>query len=83
VTLNAVLGRMALNLGDVARLAPGQLVVLDPPRSGAGPQGAVRIDCDGEALFLAELGQAHGAYVLRITDFINEEQEFLDGLLPG
>jgi flagellar motor switch protein FliM len=83
VRLDAVLGRAGLSLGEVARLKPGQLLALDPPRSATGVAGAVRIDCDGEALFVAELGQAHGAYVLRITDFINEEQEFLDGLFPG
>lgn len=83
VRLDAVLGKSQLSLGDLARLKPGALLALDPPGTAAGAAGAVRIDCDGEPLFAAELGQAHGAYVLRITDFINEEQEFLDGLFPG
>jgi flagellar motor switch protein FliM len=83
VRLVAVLGRVDLSLGEISRLRPGQLVTLDPPRAAANAPGQVRIDCDGQSLFVAELGQAHGAYVLRITDFINEEREFLNGLFPG
>lgn len=78
VTLRAVLEERQLTLGEIAGLKVGQRLELQ-----ATPRSRVRVECNEQALFWCALGQADGAYTLRIEDFVDREQEFLDGILPG
>ncbi len=75
VTLEAVLEERTVDLGDVAEFAVGQVLELQ-----ATAQSLVRLDCNGQALFRARLGQSKGAYMLEIKHVIDTEQEFVDDL---
>ena len=76
VTLQAVLDERDLTLGDIAGLRVGQMLPLR-----ATPQSQVKIVCNEQALFWCELGQAEGAYTLRVQDFADEEQDLIDAIL--
>ena len=75
VSLKAVLEERTVDLGDVAAFEVGQVIELQ-----ATPRSLVRLECNGQALFRCHLGQSQGAYMLRVEDVIDEEQEFIDDL---
>lgn len=75
VTLEAVLEERTVDLADVAAFQVGQVIELQ-----ATAQSLVRLECNGQALFRARLGQSQGTYVLEVRDVIDAEQEFLDDL---
>ena len=78
VRLSAVLDeRMAL-LGEVAGFQVGQVVELN-----ATAHARVRLECDGERLVWCHLGKSQGKYTLRVDEFIDREQEFLNEILSG
>lgn len=76
VTLKAVLEERQLTLGDVAGLKVGQVLELQ-----ATPRSRVRMECNDQALFWCELGQAEGSYTLRVDEFVDLEQEFINDIL--
>ncbi|HEY8261169.1 MAG TPA: FliM/FliN family flagellar motor C-terminal domain-containing protein, partial [Methylosinus sp.] len=65
-----------LTLGDIARFEVGQIVELP-----VTPTGLIKLECEGQALFWCEIGQKDGAYTIRIEDFVDKEQEFIDDVL--
>jgi flagellar motor switch protein FliM len=77
VTLRAVLEERPLTLGEISELKVGQVLKLQ-----ATPRSRVKLESSDQALFWCHLGQSEGAYVLRVDDFVDHEQEFLDDVLP-
>ncbi len=78
VVLRAVLDERMQTLGDISALKVGQVLELD-----ATPRSRIRVECNGEALLWCEIGKSNGAYTLRVDDFIDQDQEFMHGLLSG
>ncbi|MGY2047692.1 flagellar motor switch protein FliM [Methylobacterium sp. JK268] len=76
VTLHAVLEERTLTLGEIANLKVGQVLTLD-----ATPKSRVKLESKDEPLFWCQVGQANGTYVLRIEDEIDQDKEFMDGVL--
>lgn len=76
VTLSAVMEKREMTLASIARLEIGQII--DLPVS---PTSLVKLVCEGEALFWCEIGQKDGAYTIRIDDFVDQEQEFIDDVI--
>lgn len=70
VTLRAVLEERTLTLGEIADLKVGQVIGLD-----ATPATRVRLEGNERPLFWCHMGQAQGAYVLRVDEAITPERE--------
>ena len=75
-SLRAVLEERHLTLGELADLKIGQVLELQ-----ATPRSRVKLEGNEQALFWCHVGQAEGSYVLRIDDFVDQEQEFIDDVL--
>jgi flagellar motor switch protein FliM len=65
-------------LEDIALLKVGQVLTLQ-----ATTKSRVRLECNGEPLYWCQLGQDEGHYTLRVDDFIDQEQEFIDDVLSS
>lgn len=78
VTLQAVLDERDLTLGEIADLKVGQMLPLR-----VTPQSQVKLGCNDQTLFWCELGQAEGAYTLRVRDFADEERGMIDAILSA
>ncbi|HJU31151.1 MAG TPA: FliM/FliN family flagellar motor switch protein [Hyphomicrobiaceae bacterium] len=78
VALSAVLDERTMTLGDVSELRVGQVIHLT-----ATPRSRVHLECDGERMVLCEFGKSNGVYTLRVDEFIDREQEFMNDLLAG
>jgi len=78
VTLSAVIEKTDLTLADVARFEAGQIIELP-----VSPTGLVALMCEGQSLFWCEIGQKDGSYTIRIDDFVDQQQEFIDDVLRG
>ncbi|MCB8823478.1 flagellar motor switch protein FliM [Microvirga rosea] len=76
VTLKAVLEERYLSLGEIADLKVGQVLELQ-----ATPRSRVKLEGNDQPLFWCHVGKAEGSYVLRVDDFIDQEQEFIDDVL--
>ncbi|MCK0207916.1 FliM/FliN family flagellar motor switch protein [Starkeya koreensis] len=77
VRLRAVLEQREISLGEASQLAVGQILQLQ-----ATPRSRVKLESAEQALFWCSLGQAEGAYVLRVEEAVDLEQEFIDDILP-
>jgi len=78
VTLKAVLEERHLSLGEIADLKVGQILELQ-----ATPRSRVKLEGNNQGLFWCHVGKAEGSYVLRVDEFINQEQEFIDDVLSS
>ncbi|GEM_PF-7058426 len=78
VACRAVLDGGEMLLADVARLQVGQVLELRT-REGA----PVRLECNGEPLFHAELGQADGRFVLRLRQPVDAAEELAQAMITG
>jgi flagellar motor switch protein FliM len=76
VTLTAILEERPLTLGEITELKVGDILELN-----ATPTSRVKVKCNDEALFWCQLGQSQGFYTLRLDDFVDQEEEFLDDIL--
>lgn len=76
VKLRATIEEHQFTLGDIADLKVGQVLKLQ-----ATPTSRIKLECNNEALFWCQLGQDDGAYTVRVEDFVDQEQEFLDDIL--
>ncbi len=76
VSVQAVMEKRGLTLADIARLEVGQIVELP-----ISPSSLIKLECERQALFWCELGQKDGAYTVRIEDFVDQDQEFIDDVL--
>ncbi|MGX1101219.1 flagellar motor switch protein FliM [Amorphus sp. MBR-141] len=77
VTLNAILESREISLGDISELKVGQVLQLS-----ATPRTRVKLEGNNQPLFWCQLGQAEGLYKLRIEEMVDQEQEFIDDILP-
>ncbi|WP_244612997.1 FliM/FliN family flagellar motor switch protein [Methylosinus sp. Ce-a6] len=78
VTLSAVMEKTDLTLANVARFEVGQVIELP-----VSPTGLVALMCEGQSLFWCEIGQKDGSYTIRIDDFVDQQQEFIEDVLRG
>jgi flagellar motor switch protein FliM len=78
VTLNAVLDQRTMRLGEISHFRVGQVLQLK-----ATPRTRVHLECDGERMVLCEFGKSNGVYTLRVDDFVDREQEFMNDILSG
>jgi len=74
----ATLDGGTITLGDVAQLKVGEILELDIP-----VDSPVRLSSNDEDLFWCELGQADGAFTLKIIEPAREKKDFLDVMLEG
>ena len=78
VAVRAVLDERWITLEEVSSLKVGQVMQLN-----ATPSSRVRVECNDEPLLWCQLGKSNGVYTLRVDEFIDPEQEFLDDILFG
>ena len=78
VTLSAVLDQRTMRLGEISHFRIGQILELE-----ATPRTRVHLECDGERMVLCEFGKSNGVYTLRVDDFVDREQEFMNDILSG
>lgn len=76
VTVRAVIEEQGFTLANIADLQVGNVLKLR-----ATSRSRVKLEGNSEPLFWCQLGQAEGKYTLRIEDFVDSQQEFLDDLL--
>jgi flagellar motor switch protein FliM len=77
VAVRGVIEERHLTLQDVAGLKTGMVVPLQ-----ATANSRVKLECNMQPLFWCELGQADGFYTLRVDEFVDQEQEFINGIAP-
>lgn len=77
VTLRAVIEERQFTLADIANLRVGKIFQLL-----ATPQSRVRLECEDQPLFWCQLGQGDGLYTVRVEENVDQEQEFIDDILP-
>ena len=78
VTLSAVLDERTMRLGEISQFQVGQVLQLK-----ATPRTRVHLECDGERMVLCQFGKSNGAYTLRVADFVDREQEFMNDIING
>jgi flagellar motor switch protein FliM len=76
VRLQAILEERTMTLGEISELKIGQVIELQ-----ASPRSPIQLQNNNETVFWCQLGQRDGSYVLRVQDFVDQEQEFFDDLL--
>ncbi|MBI1867227.1 MAG: FliM/FliN family flagellar motor switch protein [Methylocystis sp.] len=76
ITIHATMEKRDLTLNDIACFEVGRVV-----RLPTSPTGLLKLECEGQALFWCTLGQKDGFYTIRIEDFIDHDQEFIDDVL--
>ena len=47
------------------------------------PRTRVHLECDGQRMVVCQFGKSNGVYTLRVDDFIDREQEFMNDILSG
>lgn len=78
VALSAILDERPGTLGEVAGFEVGKVVEFN-----ATANSRVRLECNGERLMWCHLGKSQGKYTLRVEEFVDREQEFLDEILSS
>ena len=78
VKLSAVLDQRTMDLGEISQFSVGQLLELK-----ANPRTRVSLECDGARMVTCEFGRSNGVYTLRVEDFVDREQEFMNDILSG
>lgn len=78
VELVALLDEQEISLAEVARFAVGHMLPLR-----ATTDSLVSVECNGERLINCHIGKANGVYTLRVHDFVDHEQEFIEDILAN
>jgi flagellar motor switch protein FliM len=76
VKVQGVIEERQFTLADIANLKVGQILHLQ-----ATAKSRVKLECNTQALFWCQLGQADGHYTLRVDDVVDKDQEFMDDIL--
>ncbi len=76
VTLQGMIEEKQFTLADIADLKVGQTLHLQ-----ATAKSRVKLECNSQALFWCQLGQAEGHYTLRVDEVVDKDQEFMDDIL--
>lgn len=74
--VRALLDEKKISLGEVARFAVGQTIVLD-----ATTDSMIIIECEEQRLFRGRMGRSRDSYVVRIEEKIDPTEEFIDDIL--
>ncbi|MFC5069750.1 flagellar motor switch protein FliM [Flaviflagellibacter deserti] len=74
--VRAILEERLIDLRDVTEFKVGQVLELQ-----ATPRSRVKLECRGQPLFWCQLGQSDGSYTVKVDDYIDEDQEFIDDIL--
>ncbi len=77
VKVQGMIEERQFTLGDIANLKVGQVLQLQ-----ATAKSRVKLECNSQALFWCQLGQADGHYTLRVDEIVDKDQEFMDDILP-
>lgn len=78
VAIEAFIQQGTMTLDEISRLKPGQVLKL--------PENAieqVRLRSGGQSLFKCTLGKAGANFTVRISDPVNQEEDFIDELVAG
>jgi flagellar motor switch protein FliM len=78
IVVRGVIEEGHFTLEDIANLEVGQVIPLQ-----ATPKTRVKLEGNSEPLFWCELGQTDGFYTLRVDEFVDQAQEFIDGIVLG
>lgn len=73
VTVMGVIEEHRFTLGDILGLKVGDILTLQ-----ATAKTRVKLECNSEPLFWCHLGQADGAYMLRVDTAMNQTRELID-----
>ena len=76
VKVQGVIEERQFTLADIANLKVGKILHLQ-----ATAKSRVKLECNTQALFWCQLGQADGHYTLRVDDVVDKDQEFMDDIL--
>jgi flagellar motor switch protein FliM len=76
VVLTAILEECPISLGEVMNLEVGQVLPL-----AATAHSRVHVECNNERMLWCHLGKANDLYTLRVDRHVDQEQEFMDGIL--
>ncbi|RWL80863.1 MAG: flagellar motor switch protein FliM [Mesorhizobium sp.] len=78
IRLEAAMPLARLTLGDLAALAPGQVIEFEEKA-----QLNARLSARDKTLFVCEFGKLGQNYTVRISHPHDAGQDFIDGLMPG
>ncbi len=78
VKVSAVMDKKGLTLRDVMNFEPGRVIELE-----MSPESLIKLECEGRALYWCNFGQKDGFYTVRIEEFVNESEEFLQDIIGG
>jgi len=78
VKVRGVIEERQFTLADIAELKVGQTLQLQ-----ATTRSRVKLECNSQALFWCQLGQAEGHYMLRVDEAVDRDQEFMDDILSN
>jgi flagellar motor switch protein FliM len=76
IELSATIVRKGLTLEDVADFEIGQIIELP-----IAPTALIQFECQGRPLFRCQLGQRDGSYTVRIEEFVDDSEEFIQDLI--
>ena len=76
VKVNVKIEARGFTLDDIARLEVGDVL-----RLPIAPTSPIRIESEGRTLFWCTLGQKDGHYTVRLEDFSDERQSFIENIL--
>ncbi len=76
IELSATIERRGLTLEDIADFDIGQTIELP-----IAPTALIQFECQGRALFRCQLGQRDGSYTVRIEEFVDDSEEFIQDLI--
>lgn len=75
IAVRGLIEEHQLTLADIGGLHVGQVVPLQ-----ASATTKVKLECNGQAIFWCELGQADGRYTLRVDELIDNDQDFFNDI---
>ena len=76
VALRAIADSYDLALEEVARWQIGDVIPMKPIE-----EAYLRLEAEGQPIFVCELGRAKGFYTVRIIDAVDPEAEFMDDVM--
>jgi len=76
VKVNVKIEARGFTLDDIVRLEVGDVL-----RLPIAPTSPIRIESEGRTLFWCTLGQKDGRYTVRLEDFSDERQSFIENIL--
>jgi flagellar motor switch protein FliM len=76
VTADVKIEARGFTLGDIARLEVGDVL-----RLAIAPTSPIRIVSEGRTLFWCTLGQKDGFYTVRLEEFSDERESFIENIL--